>query len=404
MDYSKNITKLYFISFFHNLILAYVIERLFWQERGMTVFMVVVCEIIYAVTIVICEIPTGILADKFGRKPLLVFGAVLSMLEFIILLFAFNFWTFAIVVILAGIAGACTSGASNALLYDSLLVMKKEQSFEKIVGKLNSLDFIGSVIAALSGSVMAKNFGFEFNYILSAVSMFIALAFTVFLMETPRKIEKRENQGPKMSFKLYFLQSVSFFKTNPKLVVIITNAMAIGACITYLDEFWQLYLDDIGYSVLFFGLFSAVISLVRIPGNLLAARLVTYFSVESIILAILGITAIGFFATALFPGIVGIIAMLVIFLASGVVDPVVTGYLHHRGSSEIRATLESIQSLIERAITFIVGIGFGIIATKASVISGFTFLGAVSSLLLIIFLKKTQNHKVLHFTHPKNGR
>ncbi|WP_082692755.1 MFS transporter [Bacillus sp. FJAT-29814] len=398
MTNSRNITRLYFIAFFHNLIPAYVIERLFWQERGMTVFMVVLCEIIYAVTIVLCEIPTGILADKFGRKALLVIGAVLSMLEFIILLFAFNFWTFAFVVFLAGIAGACTSGASNALLYDSLMVLKKEHSFEKIVGILNSFDFIGSLLAALSGSVLAKTFGLEFNYMLSAASMFIALAFTVFLAEPPRKPHQMEDQGLEKSFAVYFISSVKFFKTNPKLVVIITNSMAIGACVSYLDEFWQLYLDDIGFSILFFGVFSAAISLVRIPGNLIAAYLITHFCAKTIILSVLGVSAAGFFTTALFPGYIGIIAMLVIFLASGVVDPVVSGYLHHRGSSEIRATLESIQSLIERAITFIIGIGFGIIATKATVTTGFAFLGGVSCLFSIFLLKKTKiiNFSILH--------
>src|SRR4051794_8595770 len=97
----KNVNKLYLIIFFHNLIPAYVIERLFWEQRGMTVLMVVLCEFIYAVSIVIFEIPTGVFADKFGRKTLLVFGAVLSVFEFIILLFANNFWTFALVVFLA---------------------------------------------------------------------------------------------------------------------------------------------------------------------------------------------------------------------------------------------------------------------------------------------------------------
>jgi hypothetical protein len=45
--------------------------------------------------------------------------------------------------------------------------------------------------------------------------------------------------------------------------------MAIGACVNYLDEFWQLYLKDINISVLYFGVFSAVFSLSRIPGNLI---------------------------------------------------------------------------------------------------------------------------------------
>ncbi|WP_045521625.1 MFS transporter [Neobacillus niacini] len=386
----KNINNLHLIIFFHNLIPAYVIERLFWEQRGMTVLMVVLCEIIYAVSIVIFEIPTGVFADKFGRKKLLVFGAVLSMFEFIILLFAYYFWAFALVVFLAGISSACTSGALNALLYDSLVTVNKQRSFEKIVGRMNSIDFFGSLIAALSGSVLAKYFGFEFNYIVSAVSMFLVLIFTIQLKEPPRNNHQEKKENKQAVFMVYVGKSLSFYKTNPKLVSIIIHAMAIGACITYLDEFWQLYLDEIGFSVLFFGVFSACISLARIPGNLLAAYLLTYFKAESIILFILGITTVCFFMTAIFPGSVGLIMIIIVFLASGVIDPVVTGYLHHQGSSEIRATIESIQSLIESVITFTVGIGFGIISTSISLVSGFIFLGAFSFLFFFFFLKRIQ--------------
>jgi MFS family permease len=384
----KNINKLYLIIFFHNLIPAYVIERLFWEQRGMSVLMVVLCEIIYAVTIVIFEIPTGVLADKFGRKPLLVFGAVLSMLEFIILQFAHHFWTFALVVSLAGISTACTSGAWNALLYDSLAAVQKQRSFEKIVGRMNSLDFVGSLIAALSGGVLAKYYGFEFNYILSAISMFLAFVLTLLVKEPSRISLNEDTQTIQENFMFYIRKSFSIYKTNPKLVSIITHAMAIGACITYLDEFWQLYLDEIGYSVLFFGVFSALISLARIPGNLLASYLLSYFFAESIILFILGITTVCFFMTAIFPGSIGLIMILIIFLASGVMDPVVTGYIHHHGNSDIRATMESIQSLIESILTFTVGIVFGMISSNISVISGFFFLGVFSCLFYFFFLRK----------------
>lgn len=393
MNFYKNVLKLYVIIFFHNLIPAYVIERLFWQERGMTVLMVVICEIIYAVTIIIFEIPTGILADKIGRKALLVFGAVLSMLEFILLLFAHTFWMFVLVVFLAGIAGACTSGALNALLYDSLLAVNKEKSFEKIIGRINSLDFLGAILAALSGSALAKFFGFEFNYILSAVSMFIALGFTLFLKEPPMGKQEEEKQAAINGFSGYFLRSVGFFRDNPRLAVIIIHAMAIGACVNYLDEFWQLYLDEIGFTVLFFGLFSALISAARIPGNLIASYLSKFLNEKTIILSVLGITAAGFFMTAIFAGWIGISFILIIFLVSGVVDPVVTGYLHHRGSSEIRATIESIQSLIERGITFMVGIGFGLISSRASVIEGFIFLGAMSCIFFVLFFAKVKRYE-----------
>lgn len=387
----KNIYKLYLIIFFHNLIPAYVIERLFWEQRGMTVLMVVLCEIIYAVSIVIFEIPTGVFADKFGRKPLLVIGAVLSVFEFIILLFAYDFWAFALVVFLAGISSACTSGAYNALLYDSLASVNKQSAFEKMVGRMNSLDLIGAMIAALSGSVLAKYYGFELNYILSAFSMFIALLFTILLREPPRtKLEVR--QSTKLnSFISYIKKSLLFYKSNPKLVTILTHAMGIGACITYLDEFWQLYLNEVGYSVLFFGVFSACISLVRIPGNLLASQLLIYFKAETIILLILGLTTICFFVSAMVPGSIGLVTIVIIFIGSGVIDPVVTGYLHHHGSSDIRATIESFQSLIESVITFSVGIGFGMISSHLSVVSGFFFLGVISCLFFFLFLKRIQS-------------
>ena len=90
MGYLDNVKKQYWISFFHSLIPAYVIERLFWQQRGISVQMVVYIEIIYALTVTVSEIPSGILADKFGRKRLLSVYSALAATELILLLFAYS--------------------------------------------------------------------------------------------------------------------------------------------------------------------------------------------------------------------------------------------------------------------------------------------------------------------------
>ena len=390
MDYSKNVYKLYIIIFFHNLIPAYVIERLFWEQRGMTVFMVVLCEVIYAATIVVLEIPSGILADKLGRKWLLIISAVLSMLEFVVLIYANSFVAFAFVGFMAGIAVSCTSGAFNALLYDSLLISKKQGMFEKILGRINAFDFLAAMIAALSGSILAKFYGFELNYILSGFSMFVALAFTLSLKEPPKDKCEVLNGESKEGFAIYFKSAVAFYKNNPRVAFMVINAMAMGACINYLDEFWQLYLRDVGFSILFFGVFSSVVLLIRIPGNLISSYLIRYFKVESILASILAVTTMGFIAAGVFPGPIGIIAIIIIFLVSGVVDPLVSGYLHHRATSDIRATVDSFQSLGKRAIVFTAGIGFGYISSISRVAIGFAFLGLVCFLFLILFLKNTK--------------
>lgn len=120
----------------------------------------------------------------------------------------------------------------------------------------------------------------------------------------------------------------------------------------------------------------------------MATYLKNYFKTKTIILTVLGVTTAGFMLSAILPGWAGVGMLIFVFLASGVVEPVVTGYLHHNGSSEIRATIESFQSLIERGISFIVGIGFGLISSNISVIAGFSFLGAVIFIFFLLFLKK----------------
>lgn len=386
MEYNKNVYKMYLTIFFHNLIPAYVIERLFYEQRGITVFMVVLMEMIYAATIVLLEIPSGILADKIGRKRLLIAGAFLAFLEFGILLFARGFTAFAITAVIAGVASSCTSGAFNALLYDSMHEAGREENFEKVLGRINSLDFTAALLAALSGSVFAKFYGFELNYILSTVSMFLALLFTISLIEPPRGVLDDEKLEGKEGFTQYFKKALTFFRNKPQLAFLLIDAMAIGACVSYLDEFWQLYLNHIGFSILFFGVFSASISVIRIPGNLMAAYLLKFFAEKSILAFVLAICSIGFFITYLFPGPIGVAAIFMIFLVSGVVEPIITGYLHRHASSDIRATIDSFQSLCKKGIIFGIGLAFGYIASMSSVSTGFAFLGLVCSVFLTLLL------------------
>jgi hypothetical protein len=59
---------LYAYTFFKNLVFAYVIERLFWEARSMSVQDVVIAEIIFVLAVFALEIPAGILADRVRRK------------------------------------------------------------------------------------------------------------------------------------------------------------------------------------------------------------------------------------------------------------------------------------------------------------------------------------------------
>lgn len=101
-QYRKNIIFLYVFSFFNGFIMAYVIERLFWAERGMSVNMVVSTEILYSIIVVLLEVPSGILADIFGRKRMML-GVGLLFSLFADRSIFYGFWSLGMICLVYGL-------------------------------------------------------------------------------------------------------------------------------------------------------------------------------------------------------------------------------------------------------------------------------------------------------------
>jgi MFS family permease len=391
MSYKKNIHYLYIIIFFQNLIFAYVIERLFAIERGMTVQMVVYTEIIYALTIIILSVPAGIASDKFGRKRLIVVSAVFMCFEFGVLIFAQGFLLFGLSALIAGISGALTSGAWNSLLYDSLLASGEQDNFEKFLGRIRAVDFIAAMLAGLSGAFLAQWFDLAFNYWLSVGSAIIAFIFTLKLIEPPKSLQNLE---VKAKAREIITAAAAFFKTHPDVLKIIIHATLIAAMVNYVDEFWQVYLNDIHFPVALFGIVMAALVITRAPGALLAAKLLKRFSHQKLIIISSFIVAFGILWAAYIKSFWGIFGMVAVCLAVALMEPVTIGYLHHRADPKARATIESIESMMHRVFTIGIGLAFGYFSTRFSIFTGFWLLSFAAIFVSVLFsLIKVKNNK-----------
>jgi len=386
----NNVWKLYASRFFQSLIPAYVIERLFWESRGITIQQVVYTEILYAVTILLLEVPTGVLADRFGRKKLIVLAALLGCLEFLILLYAQTFWHFAFVVVLAGIATAASSGAVNALLYDSLRQHDQEESFERKLGRLNAIDFGAAVLAALSGGWLAGRYDLELNYWLSLAGAAVGFCFALLLVEPPASAAAPHETIP---LRRYVSESVRFFRTRGDVRLVLAAAMLIGAATDFVDEFWQLYLDRFDVPLAWFGPYSAALLALRMPGSLLADGLRRRFRYAAPLVVTLAAIAAGLGFAAFSPGLAGAAALLGVCLAAGVVDPLASGYLHHRIDGPMRATIDSFRSLADNAFAMVAGLGFGWGTARWDVFGGYGVLAVVCAAFLLYFVPASRHLK-----------
>ena len=108
---------------------------LFFQEHGLTITQVMILQAIYSLAVAIFEIPSGYLADRFGRKKTIVLSTILTFTGYIIFSFYNEFYSFAIAQILVGIGGSLMSGSDSALLYDTLIEEGEKKIYTKIEGK-----------------------------------------------------------------------------------------------------------------------------------------------------------------------------------------------------------------------------------------------------------------------------
>ena len=378
----SNITKLYWISFFRALIPAYVIERLFWQQRGMSVQMVVYTEIIYALTVVTFEIPSGILADRYGRKKLMVLYHGFVAFELGILLMAHSFWQFALAIVLAGVGKAFVSGSENALLYDTLLNAQKQDDYEKVAGRITAIDLVGSLVAALSGSVLAHYFAMEFNYMVSIGSAVVAFVWTLTLQEPPQWTSPESETKDMWQ---HARKAMQVFAKQPAVLMYCLSGAVIGSCMIYVDEFWQIVLESAQVPVLFFGLVSAMLMLVRIPANVFAYKLKEHISYQRFLVGILVISTVCYGLIFALRSLWSIVPMMLIASLAAMAEPLVGGYLHHHTESHVRATAESFSSLGLRVVSALSGLAFGYLSTQFSIYMGFAFLALLCG-LYVLFL------------------
>ncbi|MCL2422110.1 MAG: MFS transporter [Defluviitaleaceae bacterium] len=391
MHFYKNIYYLYAAIFFRKLIFAYAIERLFALERGMTVQLVVYAEIIYAITIILLGVPAGIFADKFGRKHLIILGLVFTVFEFGVLIFAHNFWFFALSALVAGLGGSFKNTTWNAMLYDSLLACGKQADFEKTLGRMRAVGFIAALVSGLLGGFLAQQFGFTFNYWLSTGSAFMALLFTLKLSEPPKHAQHHVED--KASIREIISAAYTFFKSHPDVFRMLVHVALIASVVNYMDEFWQVYLNDIAFPLVLFGVVSAGLTLIQMPGALLASKLLNRFSHQTLIIAASIIVTVGILWAAFAQHATGILGMAAVCFAIALIEPVAAGYLHHRADPAARATIESVENMIHFVFIIALGLVFGYLSTQYSIFTGFWVLGFVAAFgcLVYVVIKRSKN-------------
>jgi hypothetical protein len=155
---ARNTTAFLWFRVLFNSRFYYPIYTILFLDFGLSLEQFATLNMVWAASIVLFEVPSGALADKLGRKHLVVVSAVLMVVEMLLLCLmpigagALTFSFFLVNRIVSGLAEACCSGADEALVYDATPAAGRDEAWTRVLARLMRWQSLTFMVVALIGA------------------------------------------------------------------------------------------------------------------------------------------------------------------------------------------------------------------------------------------------------------
>lgn len=386
---SPNVIKIYISNFLVGLVFWYGIEKLFMQGIGIDAVGIGIVGASLLAFNLLFDIPSGVLADKWSRKGMLVVAAVAMVVASLILGLSTTLWMYVIGHLVYGIYVVSTSGTFQALMYDSLHQDGKADQYSKIMGRAYALFLVGAGVANLASGFLAGQFGYQANYFLSIVPCIINV-FVILSIKEPtfHKAEHKEKMLPQLKTTLRAVGKNSLLRG---LVIIMTLLTSIEV---FKSDFGQLYFLRYVSAPEMLGILWAAYAFTWALGSVIAYKLHAKLNIL-VIAAVIPLLLMSFI-----DGWVSIILFMIQATAAAALLNQIETRTQDATPSSVRASVLSVVSSIGRVVAIPVSILLGQLIVGSSVLHALwavTVVG-VAALLFWWWVSQRNNHSKLQTT------
>ncbi|MDD7795809.1 MFS transporter [Clostridium sp. 'White wine YQ'] len=386
---NKNISISYVYSFLIQLNVTSAIWVLYLAFKGMSLVQIGLIESIYHITSLLFELPTGAIADLYGKRFTLILGRILQIISSILMITANSFLGFTIAFLFCAAAKNLNSGSAEALVYDSLKGLNKEETYKLVWGKLAFFMSIAQGIAVLLGGILA-DLSFIYAYILGLTVEIIALIITFGFTEVTTENRCKENNvliGQ-------LITSVKVLKVRKVVLYLILFSALIGSLQTTVFFYCQKYFEDLDYTKTSIALICALGSLVEAIFSKYAYKIENFFKIKGIIIGVSMVNIIALFGLAVWKNL-SVVFFLLTSIAGGLAYTILSDCINSRIPSEYRATILSVDSLCFSLFMICIFPLFGFIADKIGFTMTFGIVGGMYIPAIAFILLKLRKYKVI---------
>ena len=313
---------------------------LFFIQNGLSLLQIGLLESIFHGTSLLCEIPSGMLADRFSYKTNLYLARLASIVSSILILFGQgNFWIYALAMMVSAWSYNFDSGTSTAFLYDSAVEAGQKDRYLQISSFLSGV----AEVTRTLGTVVAGFFihgALTWTYLIAIGLSFLSIILIYFMKEPMAKREKNEA----LTFKTIVLQVRKEWHEKPVLFYWMMTYQLVGTLMCMFYFYYQQKISDLaGWQVSLVMLIGSLLNLLAVYIASQIGKKWNSNQVFPMLVALTGLAMLLVFSGTPF-------AFLLVYLLTdtlyAVYQPIYFNDLQGYLPSSVRATMLSINSML----------------------------------------------------------
>ncbi|HET9411781.1 MAG TPA: MFS transporter [Candidatus Saccharimonadales bacterium] len=376
----SRIGKIYISNFLTGLVFWYGIEKLFMDSIGIDAVGVSIATALFLGFILVLDIPSGILADKWSRKGMLVVSAIALALCSLILGSSNGLMLYILGYIFYGIYVVSTSGTYQAITYDILHEEKRANQYSKIMGRAYALFLAGAGVANIASGFIAVHSSYRMAFFITIASCILNVLVLLTLKEpTFHKAEAKAKVLRQLGQATKALANIKLLRA----LAIILSALAVVEL--FKGEFGQLYMLRYVSEPQIIGLLWAAYAFTWALGSLIAhkfrARLTTLIVATTLPLILMAFT----------DNAISLALFMVQAVASAALINQIETRIQENTPSSVRASILSVLSALGRAISIPASLFLGWLFTQYNALWALRFVAGVAVIILIYWFWTNKN-------------
>jgi MFS family permease len=352
------------------------------QRRGLSLAEAALVDTTFFVTAALAEVPTGIVADTWGRKTSLAIGAALTALSVVAWALAPSLPLILLAYLGMAVGTTFLSGADEALFFETLQRLERTEEYPRLVGRV-SATAIGAMALGSAVSGWLATMGLIVPFLAAGLSIFIMFGLVLTLKEPP--VAAASSGEPRPAFHEILRRSLTLIRTRPAVGHAVMYLALIPMAAFMLESlFIQPQSVSLGVPIAGIGVIVMALQLVGAAGSSASGWVRERFGERRVLALAPMIIVMGLVALALWQALPALILIAVIGGITSLLRPIMMGRLQNEVPDEIRATLLSMQSMLFTGVAAVAQPSLGLVADRGGLPAVYLVLAGSLGVLIVV--------------------